>query len=88
MDKICGKCGGSLEAGFTTAVGLIGGDKAGAREPQLVFVVPGTRSSANPIKAFQQGLADEPTNRVYGIIGSRCSGCGALDLYAGAESGT
>ncbi len=84
MNKTCEKCGGPFEAGFTTALGLIGGAKRESHEPQLIFVVPGSARSPNPVKAFQQGLADEPPERSYKIRGFRCSRCGALDLYAEA----
>ncbi len=82
MSKTCSKCGGKLEAGFATAQGLIGVTDTDGRNPHLVFVVLGNATSSNLIAAFQQGIADEPTNRVYGIQGYRCSDCGALELYA------
>ena len=82
MAQTCGKCGGTLEAGFTTAIGLISGARIESQESQLVFVVPGSRTSMNPLRAFQQGLTDEPSNRPFRISGFRCSNCGALDLYA------
>jgi hypothetical protein len=86
--KTCVKCGGALEAGFTTASGLIGGDGTESREPKLVFVVPGTNTSANPLRAFNQGLADEKANRAFGIQGFRCSRCGRLELYADGSLGS
>jgi len=81
MTTTCPKCGGTLEQGFTTAAGLIGGEKAEGRHAQLIFVVAGTRTSFNPVKAFKQGRADEPANRRYRIFGVRCSHCGFLELY-------
>ena len=88
MTKTCLKCGGPLELGFTTAEGLVGGDRSHSREPQLVFIVPGVRTSANPIKAFQQGFSDDAVDRRYRIAGLRCSRCGALELYAEDERST
>ena len=85
MSKNCGKCGGSLEAGIVTAIGLVGGAVIDHREPRMIFVVPGSPTSLNPVKAFQQGLAQEPATRVYGISGFRCSLCGVLELYADGE---
>jgi hypothetical protein len=85
-DRKCQKCGGQLEAGFTTATGLIGGDGIEAGKPRLVFVVPGPRPSWNPVKAFQQGLAGSHGDQVHGITGFRCQQCGALELYAPAEA--
>ncbi|RIK74425.1 MAG: hypothetical protein DCC68_23085 [Planctomycetota bacterium] len=71
-----------MERGFTTADGLIGGDNSESQTAQLDFVVVGASTSKNPIKAFQQGLSNEPVDRRYGIVGFRCSGCGLLELYA------
>jgi hypothetical protein len=82
MNTTCGKCGGHLESGFTTAIGLIGGTKRENQDARLIFVVPGRKTSMNPIQAIQQGLSDEPSDRSYKITGSRCSQCGALELYA------
>jgi hypothetical protein len=85
MTTTCPKCSGSMERGFTTAAGLIGGDKIGARQAQLLFVVPGTPTSPNPVRAFKQGLSDEPSTSSYPIVGARCSRCGFLEFYAGGE---
>jgi len=63
-------------------MGLVGGAVIDHREPRMLFVVPGRQTSLNPVTAFQQGLAQEPATRVYGISGFRCSQCGALELYA------
>ena len=81
-EKTCGKCGGLLEAGFTTAIGLVAGDKSWTHDSQLVFVVLGTGTAINPVKAIKQGLANEPPDRHYRVAGFRCSECGALELYA------
>jgi hypothetical protein len=82
MSKTCSKCGGALEAGFATALGLTGGSSLDGGRPHLQFVVLGGPTSANLLTAFKQGLAGEAANRTYEIRGFRCSGCGALDLYA------
>jgi hypothetical protein len=82
-DRTCGKCGGLLEAGSTTAQGLLAADlSVSKRISRLVFIVLGTETSQNPIKAFKQGIADERADRHYRIAGYRCSQCGALELYA------
>ena len=81
MAMSCPKCGGDMERGFATASGLIGGAGLEQREARLVFAVPGTPTSLNPLKALKQGLADEPSTRVYRINGERCSACGFLELY-------
>jgi hypothetical protein len=80
--RICAKCGSPVEAGFTTSEGLIGGDRTEDRRSQLLFVVPGTPPSKNPIKAFMRGLADEPGNRYHRIDGFRCIRCGFVEFYA------
>jgi hypothetical protein len=33
------------------------------------------------VKAFKQGLADDPSNDPYRIEGLRCTQCGFLELY-------
>jgi hypothetical protein len=82
MQKTCQKCGGPIEAGFTTALGLIGGSGLEGQDAQLIFVVEGERTAANPVRAFQQGVAGVPHNRAYTIRGLRCARCGTLELYA------
>jgi hypothetical protein len=84
-EKTCGKCGGGLEEGFTTALGLDGGSGVEGTRTRLVFVVPGGPTSMNPIRAFRQGMAHEPGGRHYGIVGSRCARCGSLELYTDEE---
>ena len=85
MSKTCSKCGGTLEEGFTTAQRLVRGSGVEGDTPDLVFVVPESATSSNPVTALKQGLAGEPTNRVYGIRGLRCSQCSALELFADGE---
>jgi len=82
METTCSKCGGPTVAGVATAHGLIGGADAPASQPRLVFVVPGIPTSANPVKALGQGLADERPDHGYLIRGRRCTRCGFLELYA------
>jgi hypothetical protein len=82
MSTTCGKCGGCMEEGVTTAAGLIFSRLSSEEGSKLVFIVPGTPNSMNPVKAFTQGLAGEPSDRVYPIRGVRCAQCGLLELYA------
>ena len=72
-----------MECGFTTARGLIGDARADGDESRLIFVVTGVPTAANPVSAFKQGLPEEPANRLYPIVGARCSQCGFLEFYAG-----
>jgi len=74
-----------MEGGFTTAAGLMGGDKSHTQLAQLVFVVAGTPTARNPISAFAQGMSDESTDRRYRIVGVRCSKCGFLEFYGDDE---
>lgn len=81
----CSRCNGTMERGFTTAAGLIGGDRAETREAQILFVVPGTSTSSNPVEAFKQGLHGEAGDRRYRLVGSRCASCGLVEFYANGE---
>ena len=86
MAMKCSRCGGAMEAGFTTALGLHGSELERLRQvSSLLFVVKGTPTRLNPLRALQQGLADEPADRAYRIEGARCATCGALDFFALAE---
>lgn len=52
---------------------------------RMAFVIPGTPTSPNPLKAFKQGLNRELEDRLYPlpeIQGYRCSECGYLEFYA------
>ena len=52
---------------------------------RLEFVIPGTETSLNPLKAFKQGLSSEPSDQVYDfskMTGLRCHACGYLELCA------
>jgi hypothetical protein len=74
-----------MEPGYATALGLIG-DLTAPDTPRLLFVVPGERTSANPVKAFQQGLHGERDSKAYLLRGYRCPGCGVVELSATEES--
>lgn len=82
MEATCAKCGSPKTAGVATAHGLIGGGAAPATQSRLVFVVPSSPTSANPLKAFAQGMADERPDHGYLIRGRRCTRCGYVELYA------
>lgn len=82
MNNACAKCGGRMEAGVATAYGLLFAAVASKEEPRLQFVVPGSATSINPVKAFKQGLTDEPDTRVFWMEGQRCSSCGFVELFA------
>jgi hypothetical protein len=71
-----------MSLGYTTALGLVGHDSPRTRNPDLVFVVPGERTSLNPIKAFKQGLEELPANKAYRLHGYRCPKCGSVELVA------
>jgi predicted RNA-binding Zn-ribbon protein involved in translation (DUF1610 family) len=80
MTHPCPHCGIEMEAGTATPRGMI--VPAAGAEPRLVFVVPGTPTSGNPIAAFKQGMAGEPDDRAYLIRGYRCPSCGRVELFA------
>ena len=51
---------------------------------RLEFVIPGTKTSMNPLSAFGQGLSDEPSDEIHDFsepTGRLCSNRGFLDLY-------
>ncbi len=77
----CVRCGAVMEAGYTTATGLVGSNPL-TRDPKLIFVVPGQATSRNPMKAFQQGMAGERTDAAYLLHGHRCPNCGVVELFA------
>ena len=82
MDHLCPGCGVDMEEGAATARGLLGGATRPADQPMLVFVVPGTATSLNPVTAFRQGLSGEPDARAYLMRGYRCPSCGRVELFA------
>jgi hypothetical protein len=77
----CRRCGHVMEAGYATALGLIGSNPLSG-SPRLVFVVPGQPTSTNPVKAFRQGLESERSSEAYLLRGHRCPKCGAVELSA------
>jgi hypothetical protein len=81
MTNNCPKCGATMERGFTRV--------RGAFLPEgtpVQFLISGTSTPLNPIKAFQQGLQGQGKgDQLYGIVGMRCSACGYLELYAERE---
>lgn len=82
----CPKCGGEMEAGVAGAVGLLFAGSVPREVPRLRFIVPGSPTSSNPVRAVMQGLADEPDTREFPITGKRCVRCGFLELYAFPEA--
>ena len=48
----------------------------------FAFVRPGAPTSANPVKAFAQGLHEAPADQLLPIAAFRCIGCGRVELYA------
>jgi hypothetical protein len=82
MDHPCPRCGVEMEAGAATAHGLLGAVMQPPAEPRLMFVIPGTPTSLNPVTAFRQGMSGEPGERAYLLRGYRCPGCAFVELYA------
>jgi hypothetical protein len=86
MEKRCVGCGGQLEPGAIRARNLEGGVHTGPLMAVVVgafaFVRPGVPTSANPIKAFLQGLHEEPGDQPLALEAFRCLGCGRVELYA------
>jgi hypothetical protein len=90
MSKRCVACGGELEAGAMQArsTSPLLPDEALVKEDPLTvvsrfaFVRPGVPTSPNVLKAFLQGLHDEPGDQLLPIVALRCTGCGRLELYA------
>lgn len=57
---------------------------------RAAFVVPGVPTSLNPIRAFKQGLADEPRDEVFQlqeIACLLCRACGYLEMRAWIDDG-
>jgi hypothetical protein len=67
------RCGEVMDLGYAIAPGFSG---------NVIFVVPGERTSANPITAFKQGLEEVPANKAYRLHGWRCAKCGRVELAA------
>ena len=70
------RCGEAMMLGYATASGVL------VTNVKLVFVVPGERTSANPIKALKQGLQTAPASEAYLLHGHRCPKCGRVELIA------
>lgn len=81
MEMQCSRCGGPMDVGYATALGLIGGNPPQG-SPKLVFVRPGDSTSPNPFSAFKQGLSGTRAPEAYLLRGFRCSTCGAVELFA------
>ena len=86
MDKHCVACGGQLESGSVrarnTGSGVLGGPELGMVVTAFAFVRPGIPTSSNPIKAFAQGLREEPDEQLLPLQAYRCTQCGRIELYA------
>jgi hypothetical protein len=83
-DPCCPKCGGALERG-SLGIGKV---PPGMDDAILQSSIPGIKTSWNPVKAFAQGLSDEPGDRIYPLAELscvRCQGCAYLELYAVAD---
>jgi len=85
MDKQCVGCGGRLEAGAIRAQNTATGTdlpQLGMVVTAFAFVRPGTPTSANPLKAFAQGLRDEPGEQLLPLEVFRCTACGRVEVFA------
>jgi hypothetical protein len=52
---------------------------------EFSFVRSGTPTSANPIRAFQQGMAVEPADEAFPLTAWRCPKCGFVELWAATD---
>jgi hypothetical protein len=79
MNRTCVRCGVALEAGW-----LHGreGYSTIALAKEFTFIRPGTPTSANPIEAFRQGMAGEPSDEALPVTAWRCPKCGLVELCA------
>jgi hypothetical protein len=86
MEKRCVACGGQLEPGSIRARNMGDGVHAGPQMGVVVttfaFVRPGVPTSTNLVKAFMQGLHEEPGDQPLTLEAFRCVGCGRVELYA------
>jgi hypothetical protein len=86
MEKSCIACGGQLESGSLRARSMgdtvHAGPQMGVVVKTFAFVRPGVPTSGNPVKAFVQGLHDEPDDQPLTLQAFRCVGCGRVELYA------
>lgn len=90
----CARCGGPMERGtFRAAVErshllMAGGVPVAttAREiSDVLFIIPGEPTSANPVKAFMQGMHGAKEDVPLPVTAWRCGQCGLLELYARQE---
>jgi predicted RNA-binding Zn-ribbon protein involved in translation (DUF1610 family) len=82
MDHPCPRCGVEMEAGAATAHGLLGAVMQPPAEPLLMFVIPGTPTSLNPVTAFRQGMSGEAGRARLPAPRYRCPRCAFVELYA------
>lgn len=82
MDRKCIRCGIVLEGGLLRARE---GPMTIALAKEFSFVRSGTPTAANPIKAFQQGMAGEPADEAFPLTAWRCPKCGLVELSATKE---
>jgi hypothetical protein len=85
MEKRCIACGGQLEPGAIRAANTP--NVSGIKEPLMevtafAFIRPGVPTSANPVRAFLQGLREEPGDRLMPLEVFRCTRCGWVELFA------
>ena len=79
LDRKCAKCGGALEAGSLRARDT---QDLTSKVAEFSFVRPGEPTSCNPIEAFRQGMAGQPSEWQFPVLAWRCSRCGLVELYA------
>jgi hypothetical protein len=85
MDRQCIACGGQLETGTlgarnTSSVSDL--SELLMAVTAFAFIRPGVPTSSNPVRAFVQGLRDEPGEQQLPIVAFRCVKCGRVELYA------
>jgi hypothetical protein len=80
MDRQCIACGGQLETGALGARNT--STVSDLSDTGFAFIRPGVPTSSNPVRAFVQGLHDEPGDQQLPIVAFRCVKCGRVELYA------
>lgn len=82
-ETVCSFCGGAMELGYAQSRVAFGWRVNAHRDDShLIFIVPGERTSANPMTAFRQGIEEHPSDRKYIIRGRRCTNCARLEWFA------
>ena len=81
MTTTCSKCGGTMEKGYTTAEGLMGGETVTRHRSQLKFFVSDAPTPLDPIEAFKQGMSGKHPRKMFRMEGFRCAKCGFIELY-------